>query len=118
MSSYARMQKYRSVLAIGACGELRQRKALPTILLDQVSTKLKTLLNNLQTRPEGEKSVVFLYWTYTLDLVESLLRQAAISYTRINGQISDEKREEAIEKFQTHITIQVILVSITCGGTG
>ncbi|KAH9216234.1 putative SWI/SNF-related matrix-associated actin-dependent regulator of chromatin subfamily A member 3-like 3, partial [Leptodontidium sp. 2 PMI_412] len=40
-----------------------------------------------------------------------------ISYTRINGQISDEKREEAIEKFQTHITIQVILVSITCGGT-
>lgn len=75
-------------------------------------------LSLLIPRANFSASVVFLYWTYTLDLVESLLRQAAISYTRINGQISDEKREEAIEKFQTHITIQVILVSITCGGTG
>lgn len=63
-------------------------------------------------------SVVFSYWTYTLDLIESLLRQTGISYTRIDGQHSGEKREEAIEKFQTDPSIQVILVSITCGGAG
>jgi SWI/SNF-related matrix-associated actin-dependent regulator of chromatin subfamily A3 len=109
-------------------------KSLPIIPPDQVSTKLKTLLNSLQTCPQGEKryelvhcsfprvnfslSVVFSYWTYTLDLIESLLRQADISYTRIDGQHSGEKRDEAIEKFQTDPTIQVILVSITCGGAG
>jgi SWI/SNF-related matrix-associated actin-dependent regulator of chromatin subfamily A3 len=109
-------------------------KPLPIIPPEQVSTKLKTLLNSLQNCPEGEKryelsrlviqranfssSVVFSYWTYTLDLIESLLRQAEISYARIDGQISGEKREEAIEQFQTDATIQVILVSITCGGAG
>lgn len=63
-------------------------------------------------------SVVFSYWTYTLDLIESLLRKAQISYTRIDGQHSGGKREVAIQKFQTDSTIQVILVSITCGGAG
>jgi len=115
-------------------GRAPTEKPLPTIPPEQVSTKLRTLLNSLQTCPEGEKryelshitipranvysSVVFSYWTYTLDLIESLLRQAEISYARIDGQISGEKREEAIEKFQTDATIQVILVSITCGGAG
>jgi SWI/SNF-related matrix-associated actin-dependent regulator of chromatin subfamily A3 len=62
--------------------------------------------------------VVFSYWTFTLDLIESLLQQETISYTRIDGQHSGERREEAIQKFQTDESIQVILVSITCGGAG
>jgi len=62
--------------------------------------------------------VVFSYWTFTLDLIESLLKEASISYTRIDGQHSGEKREEAIQKFQEDESIQVILVSITCGGAG
>jgi SNF2 family DNA or RNA helicase len=63
-------------------------------------------------------SVVFSYWTYTLDLIESLLIESSISYTRVDGQHSGEKREEAIQKFQRDGSIQVILVSITCGGAG
>jgi SWI/SNF-related matrix-associated actin-dependent regulator of chromatin subfamily A3 len=63
-------------------------------------------------------SVVFSYWTFTLDLIESLLIKTNISYTRIDGQHSGEKREIAIQKFQTDPSIQVILVSITCGGAG
>lgn len=62
--------------------------------------------------------MVFSHWTYTLDLIESLLQEADISYTGIDGKNSGEKREEAIEKFQTDPSIQVILVSITCGGAG
>jgi SNF2 family DNA or RNA helicase len=115
-------------------GKAHSEKALPTLPPEKVSTKLKALLESLQTCLLGEKrydlahlllskanfyrSVVFSYWTYTLDLVESLLRQGDISYTRIDGQYSGEKRDEAIEKFQTDTTIQVILVSITCGGAG
>jgi len=109
-------------------------KTLPEITPENVSTKLKALLGSLQTCPKGEKryelsstlpgiyltaySVVFSYWTYTLDLIESLLKQATISYTRIDGQNSGEKREAAIQTFQTDENIQVILVSITCGGAG
>jgi SNF2 family DNA or RNA helicase len=110
-------------------------KKLPQITLERASTKLKALLNSLQKCPRGEKrqvtesvfqlagfnlqfSVVFSYWTYTLDLIESLLQQTSISYTRIDGQYSGEKRDEAIQKFQTDESIQIILVSITCGGAG
>lgn len=93
-------------------------KTLPDIPEEQVSTKLKMLLRDLQTCPKGEKSVVFSYWTFTLDLIESLLKKASISYTRIDGQHSGDKREEAIQKFQTDDSIQIILVSITCGGAG
>ncbi|KUJ09951.1 uncharacterized protein LY89DRAFT_675458 [Mollisia scopiformis] len=93
-------------------------KMLPDIREEHVSTKLKTLMADLQTCPKGEKSVVFSYWTFTLDLIESLLIKAGISYTRIDGQHSGERREEAIQKFQTDASIQVILVSITCGGAG
>ncbi|TVY46997.1 putative SWI/SNF-related matrix-associated actin-dependent regulator of chromatin subfamily A member 3-like [Lachnellula occidentalis] len=83
-----------------------------------VSTKLQTLLKDLQSSPKEEKSVVFSYWTFTLDLIESLLRAKSISYTRIDGRHSGAKREDAIQKFQTDESIQVILVSITCGGAG
>jgi SWI/SNF-related matrix-associated actin-dependent regulator of chromatin subfamily A3 len=37
---------------------------------------------------------------------------------RIDGNLSGSRREEAIRKFQTDDCVRVILVSITCGGTG
>jgi SWI/SNF-related matrix-associated actin-dependent regulator of chromatin subfamily A3 len=61
---------------------------------------------------------VFSYWTFTLDLIEILLKDASISFTRIDGKQSGDQRDEAILKFETDKSIQVILVSITCGGTG
>jgi SNF2 family DNA or RNA helicase len=64
------------------------------------------------------ESVVFSYWTYTLDLVGALLKEAGIQYTRIDGQRSGGKRDEANEKFQNDKSVLVILVSITCGGAG
>ena len=63
-------------------------------------------------------SVVFSFWTYTLDLIESLLKSTTISYVRIDGNLSGSRREQAIQKFQTDNFVRIILVSITCGGTG
>lgn len=63
-------------------------------------------------------SVVFTFWTYTLDLVEALLKPTNIPYVRIDGNLSGQKREEAIQRFQSDESVRVILVSITCGGTG
>lgn len=63
-------------------------------------------------------SVVFSYWTVTLNLVESTLKEALISYTRIDGQISADRRGEAIRRFQRDTSVRVILVSISCGGVG
>lgn len=63
-------------------------------------------------------SVVFSYWTNTLDLVQMMLNNQGISYTRIDGTMSLSKRNEALGAFKNKDTVRVILVSITCGGAG
>ena len=62
--------------------------------------------------------MVFSYWTYTLDLVEALLKEAGVKHTRIDGERSGEEREQANTTFQNDPSIMVILVSISCGGAG
>ncbi|PQE23247.1 hypothetical protein CJF31_00006988 [Rutstroemia sp. NJR-2017a BVV2] len=88
-----------------------------TMSPDSTPTKLKALLQNLKEF-ETEKSVVFSYWTFTLDLIECVLNRASIHFTRVDGQLSPDKRADAIHRFQTTDDIRVILVSITCGGAG
>jgi SNF2 family DNA or RNA helicase len=63
-------------------------------------------------------SVVFSQWTYTLDLVQSLLQENGMKYTRMDGKTSLPKRNAAVRAFQTDDSVRIILVSITCGGTG
>ena len=114
------------------------RRVIPVMKPAEVPTKLKALLANIQSYMGSEKwyvfpiivvslkcvlrlcchSVVFSYWTVTLDLVESMLKEALISYTRIDGQLSADKRGDAIKRFQGESSIRVILVSISCGGEG
>jgi SWI/SNF-related matrix-associated actin-dependent regulator of chromatin subfamily A3 len=63
-------------------------------------------------------SVVFSYWTHTLDLVQLMLKDNGILYTRIDGKTPVQKRTDALRAFQQDDLIRVILVSITCGGAG
>lgn len=97
--------------------------------------KLKALVKNLEDTRDSKRyapekdpsgfpsnvespSVVFSYWTLTLDFVENALDAASVSYTRLDGKMSAEKRTNAMLQFQQDPDIQVILVSITCGGAG
>jgi SNF2 family DNA or RNA helicase len=108
--------------------------------LAEIPTKLRALLKSLNYSQWGEKryvqgcfrlqsggeetiltqkcSVVFSYWTTNLDLIESMLKVEAITFTRIDCEMSRKQRTEAIEKFPKDGNIQVILVSITSGGIG
>lgn len=63
-------------------------------------------------------SVVFSYWTYTLDLIEKMLDHHSISYTRIDGKMPLIRRTASVEAFQNNDTTRIILVSIMCGGAG
>jgi SWI/SNF-related matrix-associated actin-dependent regulator of chromatin subfamily A3 len=65
-------------------------------------------------------SVVFSYWTSTLNIVQSMLQDSKpeLAYTRIDGKMPLTKRTEALHAFQQHDNTRVILVSITCGGAG
>jgi SNF2 family DNA or RNA helicase len=63
-------------------------------------------------------SVIFSYWTSTLDLIEQALKQAAITFCRYDGRLSRAKRHTVLDRFANDSSVQVILVSITCGGQG
>ncbi|RFU23988.1 hypothetical protein B7463_g12351, partial [Scytalidium lignicola] len=86
--------------------------------IEFMSTKIKSLVADLYKHNITEKSVVFSYWTNTLDLVQLMLNHRGIPYTRIDGKMSLPKRNEALRAFQNDDSVRVILVSITCGGAG
>ncbi|KAM0314130.1 hypothetical protein ACHAO8_004916 [Botrytis cinerea] len=96
---------------------------LPTVTdtefsIKYMSTKINALLADLQKYKNAEKSVVFSYWTKTLDLVQMMLSDQGIRYTRIDGTMPLSRRNEALGAFKNEDTVRVILVSITCGGAG
>ncbi|KAF4635250.1 hypothetical protein G7Y89_g2850 [Cudoniella acicularis] len=86
--------------------------------IESMSSKIKALVADLYKNNTTEKSVVFSYWTNTLDLVQLMMNYKGITYTRIDGKTSLAKRSEALLAFQRDDSVRVILVSITCGGAG
>ncbi|KAI9640654.1 hypothetical protein NHQ30_010958 [Ciborinia camelliae] len=103
--------------------------------LKYMSTKIKALIADLDKHNPTEKrsqsifkplktvpkltfdSVIFSYWTHTLDLVQLMLKDR-VQYTRIDGNMTLSKRNEALQAFKCNDSVRVILVSITCGGAG
>jgi SWI/SNF-related matrix-associated actin-dependent regulator of chromatin subfamily A3 len=53
-----------------------------------------------------------------LDLVQLMLNDCGIAYTKIDGKTSLPKRTAALKAFRNDESLRVILVSITCGGAG
>ena len=106
------------------------------LTIESMSTKIKALAADLYKHNTTEKrssstsklyylyrrltfaSVVFSYWTNTLDLVQLMLNERGILYTRIDGKTSLPKRSESLRAFQHDNSVRVILVSISCGGAG
>ncbi|KAL3427322.1 alpha-mannosyltransferase [Phlyctema vagabunda] len=86
--------------------------------VEAMSTKVKALITDICGQQNTAKCVVFSFWTYTLDLVETMLNHHNIPFTRIDGKMNLKKRTIALDEFQKNEALRVILVSITCGGAG
>ena len=63
-------------------------------------------------------SIVFSFWTTTLDLAEIALKQVQIPYTRVDGTMPTKQRQQALESFVEDPRILTILISLRCGSTG
>ena len=84
----------------------------------QPSSKIKALMSQIQQLPPNDKSVVFSYWTSSLDAIEEVLKQAQIKFCRYDGKLSRSKRSQVLNAFTNDASLRVFLVSITCGGQG
>lgn len=90
-------------------------------------TKTKALIEDLlRSKAQSEinpdeppfKSVVFSGWTSHLDLIEFSLKDAGITFTRLDGSMTRKARTQAMDDFRDDNSVHVILVSIMAGGLG
>ncbi|KAJ2318968.1 hypothetical protein IWW52_002244, partial [Coemansia sp. RSA 2704] len=65
-----------------------------------------------------EKCVVFSQWTSMLDLIEPLLAEQGIRYTRLDGGMARPQRESNLRRFKRDADVEILLVSLRAGGVG
>ncbi|KAI0456381.1 SNF2 family N-terminal domain-containing protein [Xylaria acuta] len=98
-----------------ACHLAVQKNSFPR---DGFSTKLNAVVQNIALSGPADKSIVFSYWTSTLDLLSQLLRQAKISYRQVDGRTSYVERSKALKSFKEDPEVLVLLMSIETGAVG
>jgi SNF2 family DNA or RNA helicase len=98
-----------------------------------LSTKLQAVANNICSQSKrycyfylcyssiciaDSISLVFSYWTTTLDLLQMLLEQRQIAIRRIDGRLRNEHRLRVLEEFNTNPDISVLLLTMQTGAVG
>ncbi len=76
--------------------------------------KVEALLELLARNP-GEKKIVFVRFRETLRLLDQTFSENGLSFARFDGQMSGQKKDEAIERFRNEAAI---LLCTESGGEG
>lgn len=84
------------------------------------SSKIEALVKILTAKgqAEGTKTVVFSQWTSFLDIVEPHLTNNNVRFTRIDGKLNSNKRDQAIADFTNDPTCSVLLASLSVCSVG
>ncbi|CAG8452129.1 8018_t:CDS:2 [Ambispora leptoticha] len=77
-----------------------------------------TMTEDFRKNSPGDKTIIFSQFTRLLDLVEYALRDNGFKFTRYDGKLNTNERTEALKTFEECQDINVILVSLKCGGVG
>src|SRR3569623_2448134 len=89
------------IVALAALTRLRQICVSPALIdpeHTEVSPKLQYLLDKVEElREEGHSALVFSQFTKALDQLEKHLREAGISFLRLDGSTPQQKRKELVE---------------------
>ena len=102
---------------------LRQICDSPLLLKDKntgatESTKLDELMREIEENTGDHKLLVFSQFTEMLHLIEDRLKMEGISYAYLDGSTPAEKRQEAVNKFQSDPELRIFLISLKAGGVG
>ena len=100
---------------------LRQLCCEPRVLFENINTpssKLSACIELIRRLQEhGKKVLIFSSFTSVLELIETELFKEQISYHKLTGSTSKDKRHDMVQAFQTDDT-PVFLISLKAGGTG
>ncbi|KAI1141783.1 SNF2 family N-terminal domain-containing protein [Hypoxylon sp. FL0543] len=93
----------------------RERQKIPHVL---ASAKIRQLITILHKEVHDHKFIVFSQFTSMLDLVEPFFRKEGIKYTRYDGSMKNDAREEALDSLRHDPRTRVLLCSLRCGALG
>jgi SWI/SNF-related matrix-associated actin-dependent regulator of chromatin subfamily A3 len=87
---------------------------------DAPSSKIEALIKILSAKGQaaGTKTVVFSQWTSFLDIIEPHLKRHGIQFTRIDGKLPSNKRDQAITQFSNAPNCTVLLASLNVCSVG
>lgn len=106
--------------ALEALLRLRQAACHPALVpgqLAKTSSKVQALVESLQNAAsDGHRALVFSQWTTMLDLIEPHLKEAGLSFSRLDG--STQNRGDITSQFQAADGPTVLLMSLKAGGVG
>ncbi|KAJ2543519.1 hypothetical protein GGF49_002018 [Coemansia sp. RSA 1853] len=101
--------------------KIRRRKwfADPGFDVDQTHPAVAARKAELLASPDArEKCVVFSQWTSMLNLIEPLLEEQDIRFTRLDGGMPRPQRESNLRRFKQDPDVEVLLLSLRAGGVG
>ncbi|KAI0139040.1 SNF2 family N-terminal domain-containing protein [Hypoxylon sp. NC0597] len=93
----------------------REKEKTPHVL---ASAKIRQLITLLHKEVHDHKFIVFSQFTSMLDLVEPFFRKEGIKYTRYDGSMKNDAREEALDSLRHDPRTRVLLCSLRCGALG
>lgn len=80
------------------------------------SSKIEMLMEQIESKAENHKMLVFSQFVSMLDLIKDELHKKKIQFSYLTG--STTKREQVVREFQENQNIRVFLISLKAGGTG
>jgi SNF2 family DNA or RNA helicase len=84
-----------------------------------VSGKFDEVLRMAETaKAEGHKVLLFSQFVKQLDIYRTEFDKRGWSYSYLDGSMSNEQRQKAVEAFQQESGIQFFLISLKAGGVG
>ncbi|KAF7349222.1 putative ATP-dependent helicase C23E6.02 [Mycena sanguinolenta] len=85
------------------------------------STKMKAMIDMIlklaKERPD-EKTLVISQWTACLNIVSDYLTEKNIIHVKYQGDMTNTKRDQAVQHFMSKDKATVMLMSLKCGGVG
>lgn len=96
-----------------------RKKIISQLFRNTAIAKCKAITNwVINALTEGRSFIFFGYHRVVLDAVEEAVRNADISYMRIDGSTPAHIRQENVDNFQNDSSIRIAILSLMAAGTG
>ncbi|EOO02182.1 putative atp-dependent helicase ris1 protein [Phaeoacremonium minimum UCRPA7] len=82
------------------------------------SAKIREVVKILHKEIHEHKFIVFSQFTSMLDLIEPFFRKEGFKFTRYDGGMKNDAREESLNRLRNDKNTRILLCSLKCGSLG